>query len=110
MSKFKGMPGFGGGFNINKLMKEAQKMQSEIQTKQADLEKKIFETTVGGGAINLKINGKKEIIDLKIQKEIVDPDDVETLVDLIKLAFNDVFKKVDEEAEENMEGLNIPGL
>lgn len=110
MSKFRGMPNFGGGFNINKLMKEAQKMQSELQNKQSDLEKKTFESTVGGGAITLKINGKKEILDLNIQKEVVDPDDVETLVDLIKLVFEDAFSKVDKESEENMEGFNIPGF
>lgn len=110
MSKFRGMPGFGGGLNINKLMKEAQKMQAEMKTKQSDLENKIFETTVGGGAINLKINGKKQIKDLNIKKEIVDPDDIETLTDLIKLAFKNVCDQVDKEAEENMEGFNIPGL
>lgn len=110
MSKFRGMPNFGGGLNINKLMKEAQKMQKDLESKQSDLEKKIFESSVGGGAVYLKTNGKKEILDLKIQKEVVDPEDVETLEDLIKLAFEDAFSKIDKEAEENMEGLNIPGL
>lgn len=110
MSKFRGMPNFGGGFNINKLMKEAQKMQKDLESKQSDLEKKIFESSVGGGAVYLKTNGKKEILDLKIKKEVVDPEDVETLEDLIKLALEDAFSKIDKEAEENMEGLNIPGL
>lgn len=110
MSKFRGMPGFGGGMNLNKLMKEAQKMQTELQNTQKNLENKIYETSVGGGAVKLKMNGKKQILDLEIENSVVDPDDVETLIDLIKLAFNELSNRIDSEAEESMEGLNIPGL
>lgn len=110
MGKFKGMPGFGGGFNINKLMKEAKKMQSDLEEKQKKIEEQEFESSVGGGVVFVKINGKKEILELKIDKEVVDPEDVDTLQDLIITALNDVFSQVEKETENNLEGFNIPGL
>ena len=110
MSKFRGMPSFGGGMNINKLMKEAQKMQAELQNTQKNLENKVYNTSVGGGVLKLEMNGRKEILNLELDESVVDPDDVETLVDLIKLAFNELSNKIDSEAKESMEGFNIPGL
>lgn len=107
---FNGFPGMGGGMNFGKLMQEAKKMQKDLEQKQENISKQEFKSTVGGGMINLKVNGNKDILSLKINKEVVDPDDVESLEELLILAFKDVFKKVDNEVEGSMKGFNIPGL
>ncbi len=85
-----GMPG-----NMNNLMKQAQKMQQKMQENQRALEEKVFEASVGGGVVNVKMNGKKEILGLEIDPDAVDPEDVETLQDLIVAAFSEVLKKID---------------
>lgn len=105
-----GIPGMGGGMNINKLMKEAKKMQRELEEKQENLATTIFEARSGGGMVFVKVNGNKEILELKIDKEAVDPEDVETLEDLILVALKDVFSKVDEEVQGSMGNMNIPGF
>ena len=91
--------GFGGGMpgNMNNLMKQAQKMQRQMEEQQKALQEKEFEATAGGGVVSVTANGKKEIIKLTIDPEVVDPDDVETLEDLVVAALNEVFKKVDAE-------------
>ncbi|MDO4479331.1 MAG: YbaB/EbfC family nucleoid-associated protein [Lachnospiraceae bacterium] len=95
-----GMPG-----NMNNLMKQAQRMQAKMQEAQKALEEKVFEATVGGGAVVIKMTGKKEITELTLDPDAVDPDDVETLQDLIIAAFNEVTRKVDEETAASMGSL-----
>ena len=87
MAKRGGFPGMMPG-NMNNLMKQAQKMQKQMEETQAALEEKEYEATAGGGVITVKINGKKEITEVKIDPEAVDPDDVETLEDLVVAAVN----------------------
>ena len=91
--------GFGGGMpgNMNNLMKQAQRMQRQMEEQQKALQEKEFEATAGGGVVSVTANGKKEIIKITIDPEVVDPDDVETLEDLVVAALNEVFKKVDAE-------------
>lgn len=109
-----GFPGGFGGGNINNLMKQAQKLQKEMAQAQQELEEKEFEASVGGGAVVVKANGKKEILSIKIKEEVVDPDDVEMLEDLILSAVNESLKKADEETANKMGkltgGMNIPGM
>ena len=84
MSKRGGFPGMGGfgGMNINQLMKEAKKMQADMEKTQEELQAKEFESTAGGGAVSVKVSGSKQILELKLNKDVVDPDDVEMLQDL----------------------------
>ena len=91
--------GFGGGMpgNMNNLMKQAQRMQRQMEEQQKALQEKEFTATAGGGVVSASVNGKKEIIKLTIDPEVVDPDDVETLEDRVVAALNEAFKKVDEE-------------
>ncbi|CAG7838789.1 YbaB/EbfC family nucleoid-associated protein [Clostridium botulinum C] len=109
-----GFPGMGGGMNINNLMKQAQKMQQQMQQVQSELQEKEFEASAGGGAVTVKANGKKEIISINIEPDVVDPDDVEMLQDLILAACNQVLKTADEETNKEMKkltgGLNMPGM
>lgn len=109
-----GFPGGFGGGNMNNLMKQAQKLQKDMEEAQKALETKEFEVSVGGGAVVVKANGKKEVIDIKIKPEVVDADDVEMLEDLVLSAVNEVLKKADEESANSMGkltgGMNIPGL
>lgn len=85
------MPG-----NMNNLMKQAQRMQSKMQENQRELEEKTFDSSVGGGAVTLSMTGKREIRELKISPDAVDPEDVETLQDLIVSAFDECMKKIDD--------------
>ena len=112
MSKRGGFPGMGGfgGMNINNLMKEAKKMQADIEKSQTELASKEFEASAGGGAVNVKVTGQKEIKELKLQKDVVDPDDVEMLQDLIITCINQAFKQVDDAQASSMGKYNIPGL
>ena len=112
MSKRGGFPGMGGfgGMNINSLMKEAKKMQADLEKSQEELAIKEFEASAGGNAVTVKVNGKKQIIDLKLQKEIVDPEDIEMLQDLIVTCINLAFKQVDDAQTASMGKYNIPGL
>ena len=116
MSKRGGFPGMGGfgGMNINQLMKEAKKMQADIEKSQTELQAKEFDATAGGGAVSVKVTGSKEIKEITIKKDVVDPDDVEMLEDLVLSAVNEAMKKADEETANKMGkitgGLNIPGL
>ena len=112
MSKRGGFPGMGGfgGMNINQLMKEAKKMQADIEKTQTELAVKEFEASAGGGAVTVKVTGQKEIKELKLQKEIVDPEDIEMLEDLIITCINQAFKQVDDAQTASMGKYNIPGL
>ena len=113
MAKRGGFPGGMGGFggmNINSLMKEAKKMQADLEKSQTELAAKEFEASAGGGAVSVKVNGEKKILDLKLQKDVVDPDDVEMLQDLIITCINQAFKQVDDAQASAMGKYNIPGL
>ncbi len=113
MAKRGGFPGGMGGFggmNINQLMKEAKKMQADMEKSQEELVSKEFEASAGGGAINVKVSGSKEIKEIKIQKDVVDPDDVEMLEDLILTCVNEALRKVDSAQAAQMGKYNIPGL
>lgn len=92
--------GFGGmgGMNMNALMKQAQKMQKQMEETQAALAETVFETSSGGGAVKVTITGKKEIKSIKINPEVVDPDDVEMLEDLMLTAVNEALRQADEAA------------
>ena len=104
-----GMGGF-GGFNMNQLMREAKKMQEDVEKTQEELANKEFENSVGGGAVSVKISGDKVVKEVKISKDVVDPDDVEMLEDLILTCLNGAMKKADEAASQSMGKYNIPGL
>ena len=112
MSKRGGFPGMGGfgGMNINQLMKEAKKMQADMEKSQEELQTKEFESTAGGGAVSVKLSGGKQIKELKISKDVVDPDDVEMLQDLIITCINGAMRKVDEAQSAEFGKYNIPGL
>jgi hypothetical protein len=109
-----GVPNFGGGGNMNNLMKQAQKLQKQMETMQSELKNKEFSATAGGGAVTVLVNGKKEIVDIKIKPEVVDPEDVEMLQDLILAACNEALKNAEQETASEMKkvtgGLNIPGM
>ncbi|MDD5793629.1 YbaB/EbfC family nucleoid-associated protein [Clostridium sp. HCP1S3_B4] len=109
-----GFPGGFGGGNMNNLMKQAQAMQKKMQDMQKEVEESEFEASAGGGAVTVKVSGKKEILGISIKPEVVDPDDVEMLEDLVLSAVNEAMKKADEETANKMGkitgGLNIPGL
>ena len=107
-----GMGGMGG--NIGNLMKQAQKMQQDMLKAQEELAEKTVEATVGGGVVTVVATGAKEIREIRISKEAVDPDDVETLQDLVLAAVNEALRQADEMAKNLMGGLagglgNIPG-
>ena len=112
MSKRGGFPGMGGfgGMNINQLMKEAKKMQADIEKSQEELAVKEFDATAGGGAIEVKVSGAKLIKEIKIKPEVVDPDDVEMLQDLILTCVNEALKKVDNAQASELGKYNIPGI
>lgn len=101
MAKRGGFPGMMPG-NMNNLMKQAQKMQKQMEETQAALEGKEYEATAGGGVITVKINGKKEITEVKIDPEAVDPDDVETLEDLVVAAVNSAIQMQAEDEKSSM--------
>ena len=91
------------GPSMNDMIRQAQKMQEDMQQKQAELEEKVYDISAGGGAVNIKISGKKEITELKIAPEIIDPDDPETLEDIIIAAVNEAISKVENEQSAEMQ-------
>ena len=112
MSKRGGLPGMGGfgGMNLNQLMKEAKKMQSDMEKSQEELAEKEFEASAGGEAIKVVVSGKKEIKKITIKPDVVDPDDVEMLEDLITTCINNALKQVDDAQAQSLGKYNIPGL
>ncbi len=101
MAKRGGFPGGMGG-NMNNLMKQAQKMQKQMEEAQKALEEKEFTAAAGGGAVSVTMNGKHEVLSVKIQPDAVDPDDVEMLEDLVMAAVNEVLRKIDDEQASSM--------
>ena len=113
MSKRGGFPGGMGGFggmNINQLMKEAKKMQADMEKSQEELGAKEFEATAGGGAVTVKVSGSKEIKEILLKRDVVDPDDVEMLQDLILTCVNEALRKVDSAQSAQLGKYNIPGF
>ena len=104
----------GGMGNMNNMIRQAQKMQEQMLKAQESLAEKVIEASVGGGAVNVKVNGKKELIELNISPDAVDPEDVEMLQDMIMSAVNEALRKADEEAAQSLGsitgGMSIPGL
>lgn len=100
--------------NLGNLMKQAQKMQEKMMQMQEELAGKTIEATSGGGMVTVVANGKNEILSIKIEPDVVDPEDVEMLEDLVVAATNEVLRKVQEMTQEEMSkltgGINIPGL
>jgi nucleoid-associated protein EbfC len=100
--------------NMNHLLKQAQQMQQKIAVLQKELEGREMETSSGGGVIKIKINGKQEILEVKIDKECVDPNDVATLEELVKTAVNQAVKESQDMVSKAMSkitgGINIPGM
>ena len=96
------------------MLRQAQKMQEEMIKAQEELGEKTVDASVGGGVVTVKVNGKKELLEVNIKPEAVDPDDVEMLQDLIVSAVNEAMRKADEMAASSMSritgGMNIPGL
>ena len=110
-NNFRGMP---GGMNQAAMMKQAQKMQQEMLRMQEEMENKTYSATSGGGMITATVNGKHEVVDLKIDPEAVDPDDVEMLQDMVIAAVNEAMRTADADAANNMSrltgGLNLGGM
>lgn len=108
--------GFGGGMpsNMNQMMKQAQKAQEDMARIQQEIEQKEFAVTVGGGAVEVVVTGKKEVKAVNIKPEVVDPDDIEMLQDLIIAAVNEAIRNADEAMSREMEkvtgGLSLPGM
>ena len=110
MGKRGGFPGGFGGMNMNSLMKQAKKMQEDLEKSQAEITSKDFEATAGGGAVKAVVSGAKFLKELTINKDVVDPDDVEMLQDLIITCVNEALRKVDDETSSQMGKFNIPGF
>ena len=107
---FQGMP----GGNMQAMARQAQKLQQQMAKVQEELEAREFEASAGGGVVTAKVNGKHELVELKVNPEAVDPDDVEMLQDMIIAAVNEAMRTADSEAANNMSkltgGLNLGGL
>ncbi len=110
----RGFKGRGGMPNMNNMLKQAQKMQKQMQELQAEVEEREVEASAGGGAVVVKMTGKKEIIKIDIQPEVVDPEDIDMLEDLVMAAVNEAIRTAEEMVAKEMSkvtgNMNIPGL
>ena len=102
MAKRGGFPGGGIPGNMNNLMKQAQKMQRQMEENQKALEEKECTAAAGGGVVEVTISGKKEVTKVSLKEEVVDPDDIEMLEDLIMAATNEAMRKIDEASQQSM--------
>lgn len=102
MAKRGGFPGGAMPGNMNNLMKQAQRMQRQMEENQKELETKEFTAKAGGGAVEVTVSGKKEVISVKLTEEVVDPDDIEMLEDLIMAATNEALRELDEFSSSSM--------
>ena len=106
--------GIGGPQNMNAMIKQAQKMQEDMEALQAELDEREYDVSAGGGVVNLKINGKREILAIDIKPEVIDPDDIETLSDILVAAVNEAIKRVETTNADEMAkisgSMNIPGF
>ena len=116
MAKRGGFPGGGMPGNMANLMKQAQKMQRQMEEQAKEMETKEFTATAGGGAVEVTVSGKREVVKVKLDQEVVDPDDVEMLEDLIVAATNEALRKVEEASTSAMSKLTgsfgggMPGM
>ena len=107
--------GMGGGpSNMQSMLKQAQKMQEDMAAMQAELEEREYEVSAGGGVVSVKINGKKQILSMNIDPEVIDPDDKETLEDLVVACVNEAIQKVESASQDEMSkitgGMSLPGM
>ena len=107
--------GMGGGpQNMQAMIRQAQKMQEDMAAKQEELDAREYDVSAGGGVVNVKINGKKEILAIDLKPEIVDPDDIETLSDILVAAVNEAIKRVEDtnsaELNKITGSMSMPGL
>ena len=107
--------GMGGGpQNMNSMIRQAQKMQEDMAALQEELDAREYDVSAGGGVVSVKINGKKEILAIDIQPEIVDPDDIETLSDILVAAVNEAIKRVEDTNSAEMSkvtgSIGLPGM
>lgn len=106
--------GLGGPANMQGMIRQAQKMQEQMTELQSELDSREYEVKAGGGAVTILIDGKKQVKQLTIEPEIVDPDDIETLTDILTAGFNEAIKRVEETNQKEMESItgnvSIPGL
>lgn len=113
MAKGFNRPRSGGMPNMN-MLKKAQQMQAEMQRTQAELEEKHYSATAGGGAVTAVVSGKRQIVSLELKPEVVDPEDIEMLQDMIVAAVNEAFRAVDDDLSESMSkltgGMNLSGF
>ncbi len=104
----------GGGQNMQNMLRQAQKMQENIEAKKAELEEKDYVVTSGGGMVEITVKGNHQVQSIGLNPEVVDPEDVEMLEDMLVAAFNEAVRQIDEESERELErvtgGLNVPGL
>ena len=115
MAKRGGFPGGAMPGNMNNLMKQAQRMQKQMEEKTKEMEEKVWEASAGGGAVTVKVSGKKEVTEITLAPEVVDPDDIEMLQDLIIAATNEALRKMEEESAAMMNSIagglgNLGGL
>lgn len=102
MAKRGGYPGGMMPGNMNNLMKQAQRMQRQMEETTKELESKEFTASAGGGAVEVTVSGKKEVLSVKLSEEVVDPDDIEMLQDLIVAATNEALRKMEQESQSQM--------
>ena len=104
----------GGAQNMQAMIRQAQKMQEDMAAKQEELDAREYEIKAGGSVVTVKINGKKEVLSIEIDPEVVDPDDVETLQDILVAGVNEAIKRVEDTNSKEMEkitgSMNMPGL
>jgi len=105
MAKRGGFPGGAMPGNMNNLMKQAQRMQRQMEEKTKEIEEKEWEASAGGGVVTVKVSGKKEVVSVKLAEEVVDPDDIETLEDLIVAATNEALRQMEEETNAVMSSI-----
>ncbi len=101
----KGKGGYSGGMpgNMNNLMKQAQRMQRQMEEASKEIEEQEVTATAGGGAVEVTVSGKKEIVKIKLAEEVVDPEDIEMLEDLVMAAANEALRQVDEMSQQSMQ-------
>jgi len=110
MAKGKQFGGFGGGGNMQQLMRQAQKMQEDLARAQEELDQKEYEASSGGGMVSCRVSGKRELLSLSIKPEAVDPDDVEMLEDMVMAAVNEALRLGEETREKTMAALAPGGM
>ena len=101
--------GFGGGPNMQQLMRQAQKLQEQMEKAQSELDTREYEAASGGGMVKVKVSGKRELLSIELNPQVVDPEDVEMLQDLVLAAVNEALRKGEETREAEMNRLN-PGM